>query len=217
MERFEDWVRFVFDHPVHEPEWYRDADSEIERWGVDPALTVGWMTQLFRQPSSLAPFSREQVGQGLWFLLGDGSPGGFGRLIYDPAVELEVRLACIRETPSFFAKYVAVQCTRPVPIYRARDSDDLELICFMWWDLWPQHEPGPDSETVDSAVCDALMAIATLPSVACVESALHGLGHRHARDAQRTQKIISSLLRQAKDWPIELMQYAEAALRGTVQ
>ncbi len=218
MERFQDWVRFLFDHPVHEPAWYWAADSEIEGWTADPSLTVGWMTHLFRQPSSLAPFSRDQVSQGLWFLLGDSSPGDFGRQLYEPEVDLGFRLECIRATPSFFVNYVAVHCARPKPVHCAKDADALETACFMWWDLWPDrtglHESGPDSDAVDSAVLDALTAIAKLPSVACVESALHGLAHRHARQAQRTEEIVSSLLRQTSGWPVELVDYAEAAHRG---
>ena len=52
MDRFEEWVRFLFDHPVHEPKWYWAADSEVERWTADPTLTVGWMTQLFHSPAA---------------------------------------------------------------------------------------------------------------------------------------------------------------------
>jgi len=140
--------------------------------------------------------------------------------LYDPTVELDIRLGCIRETRSFFANFVAVQCTRPAQVYGAKRVDDLESICFMWWDLWPEqgpHESSRDSDAVDSAVLDALTAIASLPSVACIESALHGLGHRHARQAQRTEEIISSMLRQSSGWPPELVRYAEAALRGAVQ
>jgi len=48
MERFEAWVRFVFDHPVSKPEWYWNADDALEYWTSEPALNVGWMTQLFR-------------------------------------------------------------------------------------------------------------------------------------------------------------------------
>jgi hypothetical protein len=220
MERFDDWIRFVFDHPVSEPAWYWSADSEIKAWTADPGLSVRWMTELFRQPAILAPYSREQVGQGLWFLLGDGSPGDFGLLPYEPSVALDSRLECIRHAVPFFASYVAIQCTRSKPVYRAKNSDDLENACFMWWDLWPDREPrerSADREVVDAAVLDALAAIAALPSVACTESALHGLGHRHARHPRRTEEIVDALLRGANGWPAELVRYAEAARRGAVQ
>jgi hypothetical protein len=92
MQRFEEWVRFVFDHEVVErrgESWYWKADDELERWASDAALNVGRMTELLLRPASLAPFSREQVAQGLWFLLGP-SPADLDRDLYDPAVELGI-------------------------------------------------------------------------------------------------------------------------------
>jgi hypothetical protein len=220
MERFDDWMRFVFDHAVQEPAWYWSADSEIDAWSADPVQSVRWMTELFRTPAALAPYSRAQVGQGLWFLLGDGSPGDFGLLPYDASVALEDRLECIRQTVPFFASYVAIQCTRSKPAFRAKDADDLESVCFMWWDLWPDREPrkgSADRGAVESAVLDALTAIAALPSVACIESALHGLGHQHARHPGRTEEIVDALLKRANGLPTDLVRYAEAARRGAVQ
>jgi hypothetical protein len=124
VERFEEWVRFVFDHPALAREvqlrapagvrdWYWDAEDEIESWTAQPTLTVQRMTRLFEHPESLAPYSRDQVAQGIWFLVGESSPGKFAYELFNSSVEIGVRLVCIRTIPSFFASFVAVHCARP--------------------------------------------------------------------------------------------------------
>ena len=224
MYRFNEWVSFVFDRPVAprwEEEWcWEDsAEAEFERWAVNPTLNVIRLTHLFRTPAALAPFTRDQIGQGLSFLMCP-SPYNFGEELYEPTVERGVRLSCIAATPLFFADYLAGQCPRTKVTYRAHDTDELERVCFMWWDPWPdrgRNEPGADSAAVDSAVLDALAAIGRLRSVACAESALHGLGHRYETSPERVDGIVADMLSHSSEWPRELVEYAAAARRGAVE
>ena len=224
MEQFEEWLRFVFDHPVRARKtqaWYWDdgLESEFERWASDATLNVGRVTRVFREPSSLAGFSRDQVAQGLWFLLGP-TPCDIDSDPYDPAVEHRLRAECLEAASSFFATYLAAECRRAAPTYRDESADELAVTCFMWWDLWPRrgrHKASPDGDAVDAAILDTLAAIGAIPSVSCVESALHGLGHRHETHPERVERIVDALLGRSSDWPPALVQYAQAARRGDVQ
>jgi len=55
-----------------------------------------------------------------------------------------------------------------------------------------------------------------LDSLACRESALHGLGHWHARYPQGVEQIIDDALGRAQAWPPDLLAYARIARTGCV-
>ena len=106
---FEGWIQAVFDHPVADPEWYWEPSFE-EYWDslkITPGLTVAYLTRLYRDPSVIKPYSLEQVGQAIWFLVGEASPGQPSHALLDQEVPLEARLECIRAIQGFFAEFVA--------------------------------------------------------------------------------------------------------------
>jgi hypothetical protein len=55
-----------------------------------------------------------------------------------------------------------------------------------------------------------------LPSIACQESALHGLAHWHYAYEERVEAAVSDFLRR-EDLPPVLRTYAEKAMFGDVQ
>jgi hypothetical protein len=77
---FERWLEFVFNNPVRKRKWYwdQDFDSRWEALELTDALIVRYMTRLFLEPGVLRSYSLDQVEQGLWFLLGEASPGCSG-------------------------------------------------------------------------------------------------------------------------------------------
>ena len=128
------------------------------------------------------------------------------------------------ETVPFFASYVAIQCTRSKPVYRAENSDDLENLCFMWWDLWPDQEPregSADREVVDSAVLDAL----TQPSPGSAIGGLHrearftvwAIGTRETRGARRRSSTRVAARRGRLAGRVGAALRGSAARRGAVQ
>jgi len=58
--------------------------------------------------------------------------------------------------------------------------------------------------------------ILSLPSVACVESALHGLGHAHASYPGQVEQIIDRYLARGRARAAEILAYAQAARCGCV-
>jgi hypothetical protein len=159
------------------------------------------------------------VAQGLWFLVGEASPGEFAHQLLDPAVDIEHRPAGIRPIPLFFETHLAVQCGRSGGVRGEARADPLDMACFMWWDIWPTRclrQEGASSGAVDAAILEAMATIGALPSLARAESALHGLGHWRSRYRERVQAIVDSLLGQGRTWPADLIRYADAARRGAV-
>jgi hypothetical protein len=89
-------------------------------------------------------------------------------------------------------------------------------ICYMWWDVLPRHgvPARQDLRAIDEAILETLAKILSPDSVACKESALHGLGHWHVRYPEGVEGIIE---RFASRIPAELKQYARDARTGGIQ
>ena len=105
---FEQWVDAVFNHPVGKPEWYwsESFDSVWQRLGTSEPLTVNFLRQLFEKSEELKKYSLPQVGQGIWFLVGESSPAKPAHTLLNPSVPLSDRVSCVRGITNFFRDYV---------------------------------------------------------------------------------------------------------------
>lgn len=219
MRTFEEWLRFSFDRPAAPSqggdEWYwrSEFEGELLEWAEAREAFVRYMTKLLREPSCLAAFSREQVAQGLWFLLGP-SPASWDEVPYESELDLEARRELVRSVPEFFERYFAPQLANAAPAYGADAGDELAIACFMWWDLWRPFvdvPPSADHVAVDREILAALRTIASGSTVACIESALHGLNHLHERMPDEVEQCIDELLERSSEWPESLREYAAGA------
>ena len=88
----------------------------------------------------------------------------------------------------------------------------------MWWDILPLigHPGKPEFAKLDQAALTVMEECLALPSVACQESALHGLGHWNMYFPSEVQSIIDSFLKSEKNLRPELLQYAKSARSGCV-
>jgi hypothetical protein len=88
----------------------------------------------------------------------------------------------------------------------------------MWWDILPlAAQPNdPDQTGLDREILGVMESTLRLDSVACQESALHGLGHWQHYYPQRVTEIINSFLRRQTGLREELRTYAMSAFRGCV-
>jgi catechol 2,3-dioxygenase-like lactoylglutathione lyase family enzyme len=202
---FEEYVRFLFDRAVVDDkehfDWYlTDLDGakydEIDR--SEPAVLVEYMTRLFSDFASIAAgYSHAQVDQGVWGIWGEALRSY--ELVFDPAVSLSHRLACLRSMYGVYDNYVS---TFPATT---------ELSGFnMWWDLllhgfWTaprEFVPGTyredfskldeDSRIMLYEMFETLKLMLSLPDRECQRAALHGLGHLH-------QTLVPHLVQQVID------------------
>lgn len=91
----------------------------------------------------------------------------------------------------------------------------LNGVCYMLWDMGLEvHALNGDLEMLEQSL-DVLSFALSLPSVACQESALHGLGHLAFKHRARTAPIVDQYLRR-NDLLLELRHYAQAARVGYV-
>ena len=216
MDRFDDWVRFVFDHPIDE-DWYFADEYEVmlEDWCSSSQLNVERLAELLRHPEALTPFSREQIAHGFWFLLGPGAPF-FNDSFYDASVYLDLRLGCIRAAAGFFELFIAKQCEGRDP----HTHEELEGLAFMWWDLWLDsfdRARSAEARAIDRVALETMGEIGRLPSLACAWAALHGLNHKAEEYPREVERAVDSMLERSSGWPLELVEYAKKARRGECQ
>lgn len=88
----------------------------------------------------------------------------------------------------------------------------------MWWDMCPL--PGnsyfPDTQRTDAVILEVLEETLRLPSPACQEGALQGLGHLCHLYRWEIERIIDDYLKRERRLYPELRQYASNARSGCV-
>lgn len=214
---FEQWIEWVFDHPVTEPEWYQGENAE--RWTSSTVITIDYITRLFEAaPTYLCVFSDAQASQGLWFLgIGifcDGLP-----CLYGEGVLQSQRERCIRSIYTLFEQYFAVRCSSHLSHINEQGASPLNVTCYMWWDFLAHVADGPEGRIcsdMDSQMLLTMESILRLNSDACIESALHGLGHWQRYRPAEAGGIIDSFLAANPNIRPELRTYALEARAGRV-
>ncbi len=90
----------------------------------------------------------------------------------------------------------------------------------MWWDVAPIHgnREGAGFEAIADEIFRVMEASLRTESVACQESALHGLGHWAIYDRYRgrCERMVDDFLRAARSPRPELVRYAGSARAGRV-
>jgi hypothetical protein len=214
---FDEWVEAVFDHPVRTREWYWDNDFE-ERWdalGLSDSVAVEYMTRLFLGPDRLERYSLEQVAQGIWFLIGESSPGQSAYTLLKSNVPLQQRVSCVEAMTNFFRVFVAPAA----PGAADERKNPFHVACYMWWDIFPTYgdDPNPGEANLHDACLNAMAAILTIPSELCQLSALHGLNHWHLHHAERVETIVDAFLQKTSGVTSRMVEYAALARSGRAQ
>jgi hypothetical protein len=212
---FEQLLRHVFNHELQDPKWHFQMDTEY--WSGPTRVTVSYLTQLFNDPvNAVQGYSDAQVDQGLWYLISSAASNHMFAL-RDDSVPLVDQVACIRAMSSLYEKLFAARCTPHLGHLNDSGANPLNMTCYMWWDLMPL-VPSPDSlrlRNFDTAILEVMEKALALPSIACQESALHGLGHWQYGYPQLIGSIIDDYLSQP-DISEHLSEYALQAKFGRV-
>lgn len=214
---FDEWIAAVFDHPVRRPQWYWDQDFE-EHWDtlrLSDSVVVDYMTRLFLGSDHLKRYSLEQVAQGIWFLIGDSSPGESADTLLKLNVPLQQRVGCVDAMTRFFRVFVAPAA----PGAADETKNPFHMACFMWWDIFPARwdVPNHGERELHYACINAMAAILKIPSELCQLSALHGLNHWHLHDVEKVESIVDRFLRETSGLTSRMVEYAWLARSGGAQ
>jgi hypothetical protein len=212
----EDWVRFVFDHPVTETAWHFDTNAPA--LVLPPERAAHLIAETFERAAELLrPFTDAQLNQGFWFLVGSGN-SDYSGCFTDASVPWPARRRALHAFVPLFREVMAMRCT-PSLSHLDEPGTALNSACYMWWDIIPLSPPLDARQPRDRIHDEILAVLAELlevPHDACRESALHGLGHWAFYDPQ-AKTLIEAFLDRARDLRPELLQYARAARTGCIQ
>jgi hypothetical protein len=224
---FDQWLKWAFEHPG-ETEWndkwsHTSYTWESGRW-LEQSPTVGleFVTTLFENPLEyLSNYSDSQINEGLFFIVSTARSDHFYCLV-EGDVDIALRRRCIRSIEVLTRELFAPRCSDNVWIY----TKPLNHICDLLWDLvvycinstdlnsdgalWGVRNP-----EIDEEVLATLSRILAMPSVACQQSALHGLGHL-VDFAGLGSSVIQQYLNNNPDLRGDLREYAQNALVGRV-
>ena len=233
---FEAWTKWIFDHPVTEREWWFDiADvEEGGRWLDRPTWrVVRFMTRPFEDPAPcLAPYSDDQIDQGLWFIFHEANSAHI-RSLTDGRVSYAVRLRCLRAIVALHERLFVPRCAEVLNHFREPEPGAIPLnsICYMLWDLvYEATRVGPlewDSRGArwrkpstnakfDGQMLGALQRVLAMPHKACQEAAIHGLWHFQRGHPGKASAIIDEYVSRNPAIDPRLRQYALRARGGEI-
>ena len=218
---FEEWLRYVFDHPVDPAklEWYWDMDRED--WNEDEHAedAVRFLTQAFEHAATVfQPYSDAQLNQGLWFIASNACSNHMFALM-NVSVPWPARQHCIESFHQLYEQCFARRCTPHLSHIDEPGAGPLNSVCYMWWDINPiaGGPADPAGKEFDRTILQVMESTLQLDSIACQESALHGLGHWQHHYPQRVGKIIDKFSMSHRDLPEKLQEYMRNAYVGYVQ
>jgi hypothetical protein len=197
------FLDFFFDRPfVSDNEQYDLFRGGIDRFTASkPATVVAHLQAMCRGFSELTKvYSHEELNQGLWAVFGAGI--SCEQYLFDPAVDLGLRIECIESMYLPFRDVVARSAIEK------RDS-----FYWMWWDMilhtfWhiyystdDNYQKLPtDGKQMFESMYQTLLKILALDHPACQWSALHGLGHlRHRLGREAVQNYLDTHRKELTD------------------
>lgn len=218
---FERWIEHVFDHPILDPQWWWRHDSYSEFWNEqsDSALTLSYLTRLFRDSNILADrYSRAQIDQGFNYLVSN-SCSNHMFVLTNRELPLADRTSCILAIGDLYRDLFSKVYGNDIAHGSHGGGSEPNYACYMWWDMIPLYGgmDHPDLEAINDAVLTMFEGVLKLRSEACLESVLHGLGHWQMYCPREVDEIVGRFIRSRSDLSDSLRGYAELARVGHVQ
>jgi hypothetical protein len=233
---FEEWIPLVFEHPARQQVWYWIDDAD--QWDLSEcaATTVKHLHRLFSDPEALVSrYNRDDIGRGLWDLA-SSSGTNLPVVLLDSAVPIVQRVACIHCIADLYSKLFASICDPylshlRLPGYHPA-SNEANGICYMWWDVITlfgrTRHPDvskeddvqahwEDNVAIERACLVAMERTLEVEHTACIEGALHGLGHWAHGYPEVVVPTINGFIASNRDLDDDLRTYALAARDGCVQ
>jgi len=199
---FDDFVSLIFKQDAAECVETHALSFDIEV-GMDAKKLCAYYVQLFEKPEFLlSSYTREQLEQGFWAMMGYRHEWSLGNLIDYSDAPLPNRKDCIESMAVLFERLFA--------------NEPLDTSVHMWWDSlcysWHcgnrnRERGGEDSELQD-VFFRTLTKVLAIDSWICQGAALHGLGHLHHPD---TENLIGRFIEEHPSLTKEQIAYAKAA------
>lgn len=213
--RYDEWISFIFDHPVTNPEWHWENDPPT--FEVSEADCANLIEQTFTHSGrDLTRFTDAQVNQGINFLISPAC-SGYMSALRDSRVSIDTRLSAIRSIFILYRDCFQARCSETLSHLDQVSRSDLNPMCYMFWDINPlvclkgTDEEASLADCVFSVLADTL----GLPHLACQEAAIHAYGEFSCFYPERVEEAVDAFL--ATDILCEgLRTYARNARTGYI-
>ncbi len=234
---FDEWLAYAFDTSMRESEERRmDADPE---WNVD--WRGDWLkecrtryplyyyahapidekaefyTQFFAAPGRwTARYGDRDLVTGLNRLL-NGSHTNDLYSLFDASRLRDHQIAVLEGIKALYSDVFLPRCNNDRLGHLNEPGSALDGFCYMFWDACALDSVAMRSGLLDYALA-AMRHGLSLPSAACQESALHGLGHGVCLYGEQPHRIIKDYMQRPDEAFArpELKAYAEQALTGDI-
>ena len=202
---YDAWIEFLFDRT--KPKWFHEIYEEFE---ATPEQLVALIKATFeRCGNDLVKFSDQQVADGLRYIFYNHASNTI-YAICQTGGATERREAAVLAMNVLYRDCLAPRCAPILSHLDEPGGNALNSFCYMLWDVSPLCE-------WRSVVLDVMRSALALENPACVESALHGLGHRYWQSEVEVAKILDVFIVCSGWRRAELRAYAMAARTGCIQ
>jgi hypothetical protein len=212
-ERYDEWLSYIFGRTTE------DSDPFRMDWifNASPSDIAELMQCTFAQSGrDLTVYTDRQVSIGLQALLLCNF-SDFAHAISGSTVSDQQRTDIIRSMLPLYRECLAKRCP-PVLGHRSESAGNpLEFLTYMLWDVSPFDVMAHRAKGGTDTLVDVLAATLRVNNEACVESALHGLGHFPRSLRHRAEIEIDNWLAEGPAVRSELLDYARAARTGCIQ
>ena len=177
-----------------------------------------FLTQAFEgSPQVFQPYTDAQLNQGLWFLASNACSNHMFALL-DESLPWSARERCVDSIERLYEQCFAKRCSPHLSHLDEPGANPLNAVCYMWWDIIPiaGKPDDPARRQLDQAILKVMESTLQLDSIACHESALHGLGHWQMYYPDRVRKIIDSFSLSHPQLLEKLQAYMKVAYVGCV-
>jgi hypothetical protein len=191
-----------------------DADEWIEV----PGDVIRFLTQAFENAAEVfQPYTDAQLNQGLWFIASNACSNHMFALM-DESVPWPARQRCIYSIHQLYEQCFAKRCTPHLSHIDEPGAGPLNMVCYMWWDIIPIHgkPTDPARKEFDQTILQVMDSTLQIDSIACRESALHGLGHWQHEYPEQIGEIINRFSMSHRNLRKELETYMMNAFTGYV-
>lgn len=211
--RYEEWLAFVFGRTAE------DDDPFNMEWAfaAPPHDVADLMRSTFLHSGrDLTAYTDRQVSVGLQALLFSNF-ADFAHVVAGADVNDMLKTEVVKSLTPLYRDCLTKRCP-PVLGHRNESADNpLEFLTYMLWDVSPFDVMALRSSSGTDALLEVLTAALRLPNDACIESALHGLGHFPRPLRHRAETAIDDWLAERPAVRDELLAYARAARTGCIQ
>jgi hypothetical protein len=211
--RYHQWLTYVFDRSPASNPALDDVPFQAEHAEVIELITY----TMLNCGRDLVRFSDGQVSVGLDIIF-NNSYSDYVFSIKDSALPAKTTIRAITSLKALYSDCFEPRCAPILSHQNEAGHNSLNGVCYMLWDVTPlaYWEDRGNKELFYGAVLEVLESALECENEACIESALHGLGHLQLYCKNQAPAIISRYLKQHPNLRRELVQYASDAALGHI-